>query len=55
MRSHQFEANPQESIDATLLKLRAYLRNRFGKPPLPKKGRQARSRRLRHLAKPWKR
>lgn len=57
MRPHQFELNPGlYSIDAVALRLRAYLRNRFGNRPMPKKGSQARARTARRLTcKPWKR
>lgn len=57
MRSHQFEINPLLFPDeAVVLRLRAYVRNRFGNRPMPKKGSQARARTARRLTcKPWKR
>lgn len=57
MRSHQFEINPLLfSTETVVLRLRAYLRNRFGNGPMPKKGSQARARTARRLTcKPWKR
>ena len=57
MRSHQFELNAALfPIDAVVLRLRAYVRNRFGRGPLSKKGCQARARSARRLTcKPWKR
>ncbi len=59
MRSHQFA----EHLDVTRFtaveiasRLRSYCRNRFGKPPLPKKGRALRAVAYRRLgARPWKR
>lgn len=57
MRSHQFEINPLLfPAEVVVLRLRAYIRNRFGRSPLPKKGCQARARSAHLLTcKPWKR
>ncbi len=59
MRSHQFADNTDIAripVDMVVLRMRAYLRNRFGKPPLPKKGRALRLRNIRRLTcKSWKR
>lgn len=57
MRSHQFELNPTLfPIEAVVLRLRAYIRSRFGKGIPPKKGRAQRARHARRLTcKPWKR
>lgn len=57
MRSHQFEIDPLLfPLEHVAQRLRSYCRNRFDRPPLPKKGRAARARSIRLLTrKPWKR
>lgn len=57
MRTHNFELNPTIfPLDAVVLRLRAYVRNRFGRGVPPKKGRAQRARAVRLLTcKSWKR
>lgn len=46
MRSHQFDINPTLfSLNAVVTRMRAHVRCRFGKAPLPAKGRAKRDRR----------
>lgn len=57
MRTHNFELNVALfPVDAVALRLRAYIRGRFGKGSPPKKGRALRARHARLLiCKSWKR
>lgn len=57
MRSHQFEINPLLfPLEHVAQRVRSYCRNRFGRPPLPKKGRASRARAVRLLPrKSWTR
>lgn len=57
MRTHNFELNPTLfPLEAVVLRLRAYVRSRFGRGVPPKKGRAQRARAARLLTcKPWKR
>jgi hypothetical protein len=57
MRKHNFELNATLfPLDAVVLRLRAYIRYRFGRGVPPKKGRAQHARRARLLiCKPWKR
>lgn len=57
MRTHNFALDATLfPLDVVVLRLRAYVRNRFGRGVPPKKGRAQRARRARLLiCKPWKR
>lgn len=57
MRTHNFELNPTLfSLDAVVLRLRAYVRHRFGRGVPPKKGCLLRARHARlQTCKSWKR
>lgn len=57
MRTRNFELNPTLfPLDVVVLRLRAYVRHRFGIGVPPKKGRAQRARHARLVTcKPWKR
>jgi len=57
MRTRNFELNPTLfPLDVVVLRLRAYVRHRFGIGVPQKKGRAQRARRVRPMnCKPWKR
>lgn len=43
MKSHQFELDPHRSIEGNVIRMYAYIRNRFGKGRQPAKGRAVRN------------
>ncbi len=46
MRTHQFEVDEHRSAEGNVIRLRAYVRNRFGKAALPAKGSKTRQRNM---------
>lgn len=46
MKIHQFEVDEHRSTEGNIIRLRAYVRNRFGKGALPAKGSKTRQRNM---------
>lgn len=46
MKTHQFEVDEHRSAEGNIIRLRAYVRNRFGKGALAAKGSKTRQRNM---------
>jgi hypothetical protein len=46
MKSHQFDLDTHRAPEHNIIRLRAYVRNRYGKGALPAKGRATRQRNM---------